>query len=186
MTSRKLTYGGLMIAFAILLPQAFHLAGVPQSGQVFLPMHIPVLLGGLALGPAFGFGIGVFSPLISSLLTNMPAPDRLPFMIAELAAYGFMSGLMYNTLNFCRRKAGIYISLVLSMVFGRAVYAAALFAAAELLHIKGIAVVMALNATVTGIYGIIIQLVFIPPIIFALERSGYLDSKFRKSQKNTF
>ena len=43
---KKITVGGLLIALALVLPMAFHLTGVPQPGQVFLPMHIPVLLGG--------------------------------------------------------------------------------------------------------------------------------------------
>ena len=83
-----------MTAFAILLPQAFHLTGIPQSGQIFLPMHIPVLISGFVLGPVFGLFIGVLSPIISSLLTGMPDSFRLPFMIAELASYGFMSGIL--------------------------------------------------------------------------------------------
>ena len=44
---KKITVGGLLIALALVLPMAFHLTGVPQPGQVFLPMHIPVLLGGI-------------------------------------------------------------------------------------------------------------------------------------------
>ena len=52
---KKITVGGLLIALALVLPMAFHLTGVPQPGQVFLPMHIPVLLGGFVLGPVFGF-----------------------------------------------------------------------------------------------------------------------------------
>ena len=45
-TTRKITYGALIIACAVVLPQLFHLSGIPNSGAVFLPMHIPVLLGG--------------------------------------------------------------------------------------------------------------------------------------------
>ena len=36
---KKITVGGLLIALALVLPMAFHLTGVPQPGQVFLPMH---------------------------------------------------------------------------------------------------------------------------------------------------
>ncbi len=80
---KKITVGGLLIALALVLPMAFHLTGVPQPGQVFLPMHIPVLLGGFVLGPVFGFFVGLFSPIISSVLTGMPAVVRLPFMMIE-------------------------------------------------------------------------------------------------------
>ena len=116
-TTRKITYGALIIACAVVLPQLFHLSGIPNSGAVFLPMHIPVLLGGFILGPLFGALIGVLSPLISSLLTAMPAPARLPFMMIELAGYGFFAGLMYHTLGFSRKKLGTYISLISAMLF---------------------------------------------------------------------
>lgn len=182
MTARKITCGGLMTAFAILLPQAFHLTGIPQSGQIFLPMHIPVLISGFVLGPVFGLFIGVLSPIISSLLTGMPDSFRLPFMIAELASYGFMSGILYNTFGVRHRKGGIYITLISAMIFGRLVYAGSLLFAGEVLNIKGVSAVMAVNAAVAGIYGIIIQLLFIPSLVYSLERSGYLDSRFRKSQ----
>ena len=57
-TTKKLTYGALIVACAIVLPQLFHLSGIPNTGAVFLPMHIPVLLGGFILCPAFGADIG--------------------------------------------------------------------------------------------------------------------------------
>ena len=116
---KKITVGGLLIALALVLPMAFHLTGVPQPGQVFLPMHIPVLLGGFVLGPVFGFFVGLFSPIISSVLTGMPAVGRLPFMMIELAVYGLVSGLMYNTFKFNKKKMGTYISLLTAMLCGK-------------------------------------------------------------------
>ena len=68
------------------------------------------------------------------------------------------------------------------MIFGRLIYAGSLLFAGEVLNIRGVSAVMAVNAAVTGIYGIIIQLLFIPSLVYSLERSGYLDSRFRKSQ----
>lgn len=50
MKTRKLTFGALCLALSLLLPQAFHLLGMQQAGQLFLPMHIPVLIGGMVLG----------------------------------------------------------------------------------------------------------------------------------------
>ena len=128
-TTKKLTYGALIVACAIVLPQLFHLSGIPNTGAVFLPMHIPVLLGGFILGPAFGAVIGALSPLISSLLTAMPPLARLPFMVTELAGYGFFAGLMYQTLGFNRKKCGTYLSLVCAMLFGRVLYTLAAFVA---------------------------------------------------------
>ena len=104
MKTRKLVYGGILLALGILLPQAFHLTGIPQSGNVFLPMHIPVLLAGFMLGPVYGAGIGILSPVISFFLTAMPALGRLPFMMAELMGYGAASGFLFHTLKLQKKK----------------------------------------------------------------------------------
>ena len=164
---KKITVGGLLIALALVLPMAFHLTGVPQPGQVFLPMHIPVLLGGL------------FSPIISSVLTGMPAVGRLPFMMIELAVYGLVSGLMYNTFKFNKKKMGTYISLLTVMLCGRIVYAISLFVAVNLMGIQCGGPIAAVTATVSGVPGIIIQVLISPPVVYALERSGYIDRHFR-------
>lgn len=176
-TTRKITYGALIIACAVVLPQLFHLSGIPNSGVAFLPMHIPVLIGGFVLGPLFGALIGLLSPLVSSLLTAMPAPSRLPFMMIELAGYGFFAGLMYQHLGFFRRKFGTYISLVSAMLFGRVLYSLAAFVAAAVFHVEKAGGILAgVNATVTGFAGIVIQLMFIPPLVYALHRAGMLDA----------
>ena len=47
--TKRLTLAALFTALGILLPLAFHLTGIPAAGQIFLPMHIPVLLCGLIL-----------------------------------------------------------------------------------------------------------------------------------------
>ena len=145
---KKITVGGLLIALALVLPMAFHLTGVPQPGQVFLPMHIPVLLGGFVLGPVFGFFVGLFSPIISSVLTGMPAVGRLPFMMIELAVYGLVSGLMYNTFKFNKKKMGTYISLLTAMLCGRIVYAISLFVAVNLMGIQCGGPIAAVTATI--------------------------------------
>ena len=176
---KKITVGGLLIALALVLPMAFHLTGVPQPGQVFLPMHIPVLLGGFVLGPVFGFFVGLFSPIISSVLMGMPAVGRLPFMMIDIAVYGLVSGLMYNTFKFNKKKMGTYISPLTAMLCGRIVYAISLFVAVNLMGIQCGGPIAAVTATVSGVPGIIIQVLIIPPVVYALERSGYIDRHFR-------
>lgn len=168
--AKRLVIAGLMLAVAILLPQAVHLSGNAALGQLLLPMHLPVLLGGLLLGPAYGLLLGILSPLCSMLLTGMPAAARLPFMLVELAAYGFAAGLLYRKTSLGRIKGGLNMALVLAMLLGRGAYVLAAFIAGELLHIPGVGVAAALNAITAGLYGIIIQLALLPTITLALER----------------
>ncbi|MDD2362722.1 MAG: ECF transporter S component [Oscillospiraceae bacterium] len=173
MNTRKLTVGGLLIAISILLPYVFHLMGFPQIGQMLLPMHLPVLLSGFILGPIFGLLLGAAAPLLNSLITNMPPVHLLPFMVPELAGYGFAAGLLFKILG--NKKYGIIISLVVAMIFGRLVYAAAILVVTNLLHVSDLGLIAVVNATVKGIYGIIAQLIIIPPLIYALRKSKRFD-----------
>ena len=96
--ARTVAAGGLLLALGVLFPQVFHLVGGPAAGGVWLPMHIPVLLGGFFLGPWRGLALGGITPCLSAF-TGMPPLIRLPFMVCELAAYGFFAGLAIRRLK---------------------------------------------------------------------------------------
>lgn len=171
---QKLCVGALLIAVGVLLPQIFHLIGGPAAGGLFLPMHIPVLLAGLLLGPYFGAVVGVLSPVISFLTMGMPPAARLPFMLLELCAYGLLSGLFY------KKRVPLYLSLILAQIGGRAVYALSLLAASSLLELNAPPVLTAWTAVVTGIPGIAVQLIFIPPIVVLLKKVIHFDRDTQK------
>ena len=85
MKTKKLTFGAMCLAISLLLPQVFHIIGMQQAGSVFLPMHLPVFIGGMLLGPIYGLFLGIFAPLTSFVVTGMPSADRVLFMMSELA-----------------------------------------------------------------------------------------------------
>lgn len=96
--SIKTAISVVLIAMAVGLPQLVHLAAGAQGGMQWLPMYLPVLLGGCLLGMWWGLGIGVLSPVVSFAITSaagnpMPLAARLPFMIVELAVFAVISGL---------------------------------------------------------------------------------------------
>ena len=81
-TVKALISAGI-IALAVILPQLVHLAAGAQGGVEWLPMYLPVLLGGCLLGWKWGLGVGILSPVVSFALTSiggnaMPAAARLP------------------------------------------------------------------------------------------------------------
>lgn len=80
-STRRLVMAALCVALGVVLPMAFH--SVPRGGSIFLPMHIPVLLCGLACGWPYGLACGVLAPLCSSLITGMPPAAYLPSMLCE-------------------------------------------------------------------------------------------------------
>ncbi len=122
MKTKKLTFGAMCLAISLLLPQVFHIIGMQQAGSVFLPMHLPVFIGGMLLGPIYGLFLGIFAPLTSFVVTGMPSADRVLFMMSELATYGTVSGLLFHQFHFSKQKFGSLSALVLSMIAGRVIY----------------------------------------------------------------
>lgn len=173
MKTKKITFGAMFLALSLLLPQVFHFIGMQQAGSVFLPMHIPVFLGGMILGPLYGMFLGVLAPLTSCVLTGMPSAERVLFMMCELATYGMVSGLMFQHFNFKNKKFGSFLSLLVSMICGRVVYGLVLMATTYLFHIPLGGLQAVVVATTTGLPGILIQMMFVPFIATTIEHSGY-------------
>ena len=162
--TNKLILTSLFIACGLLLPLAFHTFGM--GGRTFLPMHLPVFIGGLLLGWLPGFIIGALTPLLSCLLTGMPPLiPSLPMMIVELALFGLVAGFMYH-----EKHQNIYLSLVSAMIAGRlgAAFVLMLFSDMLGIHLHPLTYVAA--TFMTGIAGVIFQLVFIPILVKRLEK----------------
>lgn len=158
----KLCTAALLLAIGILLPQVFHLVGGQAMGGMFLPMHIPVFIAGLLLGPSYGVAVGTITPLLSFLFTGMPPAAKLPFMLLELLTYGLLSGLL-------RKRCPLFISLIVAQVGGRLVNVLALLTATYLLQLNVPPAVTVGTAVVTGVPGLAVQLIFIPAAVMLLE-----------------
>lgn len=165
--SRRVTTAGMLLAVGILLPfVTAHGLGIP--GTVLLPMHLPVLLCGFLCGPLYGGLSGLVLPFLSSVLTGMPVLFPMAvIMAAELAAYGLVTGALYHRTRLGSWRYGVYPTLLAAMVCGRICYGltfqALMLVAGEL---KAATVWVAIT---TGLPGILVQLLLIPPIVTALS-----------------
>ena len=130
--AQRLAFGGLFLALGILFPLLFHLLPA-RSGEIFLPMHIPVILAGMVLGPALDAAVGALTPLLNTLVGSMPPPARLPFMMIELGVYALAAGLCYR-----KARLPLPLSLAVTQLAGRAAYGLSLFFAGTLLHVEKI------------------------------------------------
>ena len=110
MRTKKMIYGGLLTAVGLVLPQAFHVFG-QGVGMAFLPMHLPVMIAGILLGPCYGGLIGLIVPLVSSMLTGMPPVPKLYFMLVELVAYGIFTGIFIRKMNVTKNKVHILLTV---------------------------------------------------------------------------
>lgn len=170
---KKLVVTALMLAVGMLLPNLFHMFA---AGTVMLPMHIPVFLCGLICGPLYGGMCGFILPWLSAVFTGMP--PLFPTAIAmcfELCIYGVVSGYLYQ-----RRGLHILPSMLVAMLAGRAVSGVANLL---LLGFAGrpYTLMAFLTASfVTGVPGIITQLVSVPLIVEALIKAKVLPRPTRK------
>ncbi len=163
-TTKELVLSGLLLAGGIILPMIFHIFGM--TGPMVLPMHIPVLLGGLLLSPTMALLLGIITPVISGLLTGMPVMFPMAvIMAAELGIYGLAASLSTRKL-----KLSSIPSLIISMIAGRIAAGLTVAVLIQLFGIKMNPVAYVTGAIVTGIPGIIIQLIFIPALIYAINR----------------
>lgn len=142
-----------------------------MGGPAFLPMHIPVLIGSMLLGPASGLLIGMVTPVLSSVLTGMPPTfPMLPIMFFELAIYGLVAGYLYKTL-----KLNVIVSLVLAMIAGRIAAGIVVFVLAQFFGFQGPGPIPFIQgAIITGLPGIVIQLVLVPIVLNLVRRNTNL------------
>ena len=159
--TRSLTISAMFLALGILLPQAFHM--IPNAGNIFLPMHIPVFVCGFVCGPLFGLLVGIITPIISNIVFSMPNISMLPQMIVELGCYGILTGLLNNKVRIKNKIVKYYIILIITMLFGRACYGLMNYfifkAGSYSLQI------FLTGAFVTCLPGIIVQLLIIPLLV---------------------
>lgn len=156
----------LCAALCVVVPMAFHM--IPNGGTIFLPMHIPVLLCGMLCGWQYGLLCGLVGPLVSSLTTGMPPMAILPAMMVECGVYGCTVGVLMHRLSAKQVHKKIYISLVTAMVLGRVVSGIA----KALIFAPGTSLkAWATVSFITGLPGILIQLILVPAVYIALTKS---------------
>lgn len=174
---KNLVLAAMFLAIGLLLP--FLTGQLKTIGSMLLPMHIPVLLCGLICGWQYGAAVGAILPLLRNLLFGMPPMPGAISMAFELCTYGLVIGLMYG-LSKWKCIISLYRSMIVAMLAGRAVWGIAQYI---VLGIKGgsfgFEAFMA-GAFLNAIPGIILQLIFIPVMMVALDRTGMV--RFTKSK----
>lgn len=157
----------LAILASVALPQVFHFIGAATGqgnslGASFLPMHLTVLFAGLYAGPWVGLVAGLLSPATSFLLSGMPALAILPFMTVELGVYGLAAGLLRNA------RIPVVGKVLAAQIAGRAVNLSLVAVVAAL---GGAASVQAtLGGLVTGLPGVLLQLVLLPLLLYRVQK----------------
>ncbi len=173
--TKKLVLSAMFMAIGLVLP--LFTGQIPQIGSMLLPMHIPVLLCGLICGWECGAVVGFTLPLFRCAIFGVPILFPMAISMAfELMVYGLVVGLLYNRSKW-QCILSLYRSLVIAMISGRLVWGAVQFL---LLTASGKTFTFAAflaGAVLNAIPGILIQLILIPSVMLALNRTGLV--KFR-------
>ena len=167
---RNLVLSALFLALGIVLP--FVTGQIPQIGSMLLPMHLPVLICGLICGWQYGAAIGLILPPLRYVLFGMPPIFPTGVSVAfEMAAYGLLVGLLYSRSKW-KCVLSLYRSLILAMIGGRIVWGVVRVICSGVSGNPFTWKLFLSGAFLTAIPGIVLQLVFIPLVMIALDRTG--------------
>lgn len=162
-TTREIILGGLLLASGILIPMLFHMVGM--TGPIALPMHIPVLIGGFLLSWKMALALGIITPVVSGLLTGMPVMFPMAVIMAfELGTYGLVASIATRKFNLKPIMA-----LIISMIAGRISAGMTVAVLVQLFGVEMNPLMFVKGAIITGVPGIIIQLIFIPSVVYGIK-----------------
>lgn len=166
-----------VIAAAVALPQLTHALLGAAGGVQWLPMYLPVLIGGCLLGREWGLCVGALSPVASYIFTSafgnpMPVAARLPYMIAELAIFAFVTGSFSQRI--VKNKWFAFPAVIAAQFVGRGIFLAS---AAIFENFGGLQFAMVWSQVKTGVVGLLLQAVLVPLLVIALRQLMMKDGK---------
>ena len=166
--TRNMTLSAMFIALGLILP--FITGQVPMIASQLCPMHFPVLLAGFVLGGKYGLLVGIVTPLLRSVMFGMPTmmPSAV-CMAFELAAYGFVSGILYEKSS--KNLWAIYRSLIAAMLCGRLVWGMASLLVYGMMGNSFAMTMFISGAFVNAAAGIVLQLIIIPLLVSYLKKA---------------
>lgn len=175
---KRLTICAACIALCYALPLVFHSVGL---GGALSPMHIPVLLCGLACGGGSGLLCGLLGPVLSSLLSGMPPMLMLVRMIPELCVYGLVGGLAMKYICTGFASLDVYASLGIAMIAGR--IAGGIASAIFYTVTSGVYSLSLWFASyfVESVPGIIVHLLLVPVLVLSLQKAQLLPRRYAKT-----
>ena len=163
------TYTAIFLAITVLLPQACHLiGGVALSSQIS-PMHLPVYLCAILLGPVSAMAVGLLAPILSGVIFGMPLfPAPMLPMCLELMTYGAVFGLLCSKTKTIGIKRVIFciLSLIVAMTAGRV-----MLLLTNLILIDGYTIsTLVSNAILNQYVGILSQILIVPLVSYMVYK----------------
>ena len=178
---QNLVLSAMFLGVGLVLP--FFTGQIPQIGNMLLPMHLPVILCGFICGWKYGFVVGAVTPVLRSAVFGMPPMYPTAIAMAfELAAYGFLVGFLFRNARWQCLKS-LYRCLIISMLGGRVVWGIVMTVILGLGENGFTLTAFLTGAFLNAIPGIIVQLVLVPAIMLALNKTHLVPFRNNKNHK---
>ena len=164
LSPRELAYCGLLGAAALLLPVFFHLV---HLGPVFMPMYLPLITLAFFVRPLPAAVTALVTPLLSAAVTGMPPfyPPVAVFMAIELALMGtLIAGVLARW-----PRANEWLVLVPVLLIGRVLYVGLAYGFSLVIQLP--AGFVAGLSLLSGLPGIVLMIVVVPPVVRICRRS---------------
>lgn len=161
-TLRSMIVSAMMTALAIVLPMAFHAAGL---GSKFLPMLLPLLLNGFLSTWPWAVLAAAIAPWLSAALTGMPPvyPPVALVMCCECAVLAGVASVLYRA-----TKRRVWPALLCAIVLSRTTALFMTWLLATRFHLPG--ALAAVATIVEGLPGVALQLILIPLALKGLQQ----------------
>ncbi len=178
---QKLVISAMFLCLGLVLP--FFTGQIQQIGSMLLPMHLPVILCGLIAGWKYGLVVGAVTPVLRSVIFSMPVmyPSAIA-MAFELAAYGFLVGFLFKNARWQCVKS-LYRCLITAMLGGRIVWGIVMTVILGLGENGFTLTAFLTGAFINAVPGIIVQLILVPAIMLALNKTHLVPFGNNKNHK---
>jgi hypothetical protein len=167
--TQQLTLSAMFMALSILFPMLFHAAGL---GATFLPMFWPVAAAAFLLDSHLAISVGIFAPLLSSMLTGMPpvSPPILHVMVIELIILSGAVSLLYH-----RTRLGLMWILLIALSLSRMILFFIAMVLAPLFGLPGN--FFSASLVSLGLPGVIAIILIVPIVVSRLKREPLFASR---------
>lgn len=155
--AERIIFNIVLIVFGIVLSMMINV--FKGLYGIILPIHIPVIIAGLLLGPISGISVAVFTPILSNIFCGFPHIEELFFIIFELFCYGCIAGFLKN------KNINTYIILIILFILARVIYFGGMWFLGNIINVGYISIKSIIKIIIEQIPGMILQIIVIPPLL---------------------
>lgn len=171
--AKQILWSLIFMAFGVVFSMLFYATG---TNMIFLPMHMPVFLGGFILSWPYAILVALITPLVSSIFVGMPLAINLMYIIPEFIVYAITIEALYKRNKDAVFVYRIYLPLLIAMILGK--LTASLFQTVLFANSVDMFTFFA-SIVIKGFPGIMIQLIVVPTLLYLLMKAKFIEGNLK-------